>query len=237
MPESTTCNCGGQQVDIGADADGDYLIGLCKFTGIEIKIPMCVWFQKPMTQIFDFIKHIDGKLPEDTLDWEVDEEKVKRYEKQFGPEGMLFSAADFIDDTIKNMRITRDQWKERYKQNIKENEFFYPDPIILLAIARDFWRRYPEAVVIHHPSGKNIVFGFEQLIELNKLDDLLKAGKITKEERDLKAKKIFESGRDDKKKKLEDQLDLLKEQFEKRRIPKDIYDAEVKETLKELQNG
>jgi hypothetical protein len=66
---------------------------------------------------------------------------------------------------------------------------------------------------------------------------VLKAGKITKEERDLKAKKIFETGREDTKKKLEDQLDLLKEQLEKGRIPKDIYDAEVKEILRELRNG
>jgi hypothetical protein len=237
MPESETCNCGGQQVEIGPAEGGDWLGGLCKFTGIEVKIPRGVWFQKPMTQIFDFIKTVEGKLPEDTLDWEVDEEKVKRYEKKFGPEGMLFSSADFIDDTVKNMGITRDQWKNRNKQKLKDDEYFYPDPIILLAIARDFWRRYPDAVVIHHPSGKNIVFGFEQLLELNKLDDLLKAGKITKEERDLKAKKIFETGRDDTKKKLEDQLDLLKEQLEKGRIPKDIYDAEVKEILRELRNG
>ena len=102
------------------------------------------------------------------------------------------------DDEIKNMGITREQWKDRNKQKIKNDEYFYPDPIILLAIARDFCRVYPDAVVINDLSGKNIVFGFEQLLELNKLDDLLKSGKITKEERDLRSKKIYETGRDDK---------------------------------------
>ncbi|VVB72314.1 Uncharacterised protein [uncultured archaeon] len=237
MPDSATCNCCGQQVEIGPDESGDWLGGLCKFNGVELKIPRGVWFQNPETEIFDFIKKIDGKLPEDTLDWEVDEEKVKKYEKQFGPEGMLFSAADFIDDTIKNMGITREQWKDRYKQKLGENKYIIPDPLLLLAIARNFWRNYRDAVAIHDPSGKKIVFGFEQLLELNKLDNLLRAGKITKEERDLRAKQIYATGRDDSKKKMEDQLELLKEQFEKGRIPKEIYDAKVNEILSKILNG
>jgi hypothetical protein len=198
---------------------------------VELNVPRGFYCQRPDTDIFDLIKKIDGKLPEDNLNWEVDEEKIKNIAKQFGPESILFSAADFIDDIVKYMGITREQWGERYKQKLPNGGFFLPDPVILLAVARDFWRHYPDAVLVRDPSGKKIVFGFEQLQELNNLDGLLLAGKITKDERDLRAKKIFKTGRDDLKKKMEDQLDLLKEQFEKGRIPKDIYDAQIKEIL------
>lgn len=227
----TNCNCGGQEVEIGPAGDGDWLGGLCKFTGVELRIPRGVWFQRPLTEIFDFIKKVDGKLPEDNLEWVVDEEKVKNYEKQFGAEGMLFSAADFMVDTVKNMGITREQWKDRFKEKLPNGDFFYPDPIILLAVARDFWRRFPNAVVIHHPSGRKVVFGVEQLKKLNELEKLLNSGQITREQYSSRAKEIFSSGRGDSKSELEDKLKFMKDQFEKGLIPKDIYEAKVKDLL------
>ena len=60
-----------------------------KYKGTALKIPTGVWIQDPNKYIFDFIEQVDGKLPEDTLDWKVDENKINAFEKLFGPEGML----------------------------------------------------------------------------------------------------------------------------------------------------
>jgi hypothetical protein len=83
MPSNIICDCGGQRVEM--KRSGDWLRGLCNFTGVEVKIPRGVWFQKPETKVFDFIIKTNGNLPEDSLDWAVDENKVKKYEGIYGP--------------------------------------------------------------------------------------------------------------------------------------------------------
>lgn len=194
MPNQTICaSCGGQAFDIAWNKGSDWLSGVCSSTGVETKVPNGVWFQKPETSIPDFIIKVGGNLPEDSLDWKVDEDKVRNYEKIFGPQGMLFSNAESGSDAAQRIGLTREQWKMKYRQVMPSGETFYPDPIILWAIAFGFWDKYGPAALVTLPGGEKAVINWDYMMKLRTekenplqvVQRLIKArdaGLITKEE-------------------------------------------------------
>lgn len=177
---------------------------------------------------------MDGNLPEDNLDWKVDEDRVKKYEDQFGPQAILFSETELSPDAIHEMGITREQWKEKFKQTFPNGNRYKPDPIILLAIARDFWRKYPDCVVAHLPTGEKRVICWEHLQKLREVEKLFAEGKITKEEYDSRAREILSTGKEDAKQKLKRQLKDLNELFDEGLITEAEYNSKKTELLSKL---
>ena len=98
------------------------------------------------------------------------------------PKACLFSETYSDSDIIAETGITREQWKKKYEVKFSNNQIYQPDPILILAVARDFWRKYPDAVVVRLPNGEKRVIGWEHLMKLRELEKLLASGKITKEE-------------------------------------------------------
>ena len=238
MPEGCV-SCGDLTFEVMGSKNSSWL-ECSAYTGVALKVPLGIWLQDPNKYIFDFITKVDGELPEDTLDWKVDEEKVTAFENMFGPQGMLFSETYSSPDTIQGMGITREQWKEKYKIKTPSGEY-KPDPIILLAVARDFWRKYPDAVVVRLPTGERRIIGWEHLTKLNELDKLFEAKKITKDEYEKRKKEILSTGREDPEAKRKQRLKEIKERLKELQewlgeeiITEEEYKSKKEEILKEM---
>ena len=170
MPETRECvTCGGATFEY---TGGDSL-GCIDFDGVELKAPRGVWFQKPETFTWHFIKDINSthaekyeNLPPNTLNWEVDEEYYKNYIKLFGPESMLFSRNEVETEAVHRMGVTRERWMEMYKQDLPNGQKYYPDPILLHAIAQRFWKVHGNVVVAHTHDGTNVEIGWDYLMQL-----------------------------------------------------------------------
>lgn len=128
------------------------------FGGVAKRIPLGVWLQDPSKTIWDFIKKVNGKLPDDALDWQVDEDKYRKYVQLFGPRGMLFSKTETACEMPAQMGITREEWMNEFKEIGPAGEEFKPDPVILLAVARKHWVD-GGGVVVHGRNGESFRIG------------------------------------------------------------------------------
>lgn len=166
MPVQTGCiTCGGVTFEFKREDSGvDELNWLnCPgygggYGGVAKRIPLGVWLQDPSKTIWDFIKKVDGKLPDDTLDWEVDEQRYKKFINLYGPRSMLFSKTETACEIPQQMGMTREEWMEEFKEIGPGGAVFRPDPIILLAVARKHWVD-GGGVVVHGRNGEILRIG------------------------------------------------------------------------------